>query len=269
MRTKRSLLVDEEAARRFCRCYLLPYRRPRILQCVARKKYSEGSMKMGNVIFERVVLRFDREQESEDTFIRELAKMDVLADAGFYVEPSKDTQLAPTTIKPKWMVPYITAFCLDEDDAADAFVTNVMERRRDQRKALEKQKPADAVLPISNIMSKMQTLLHQHPYEEHRWLKLDIDTKDPELIQQLQETLKGGNIVVAVESRGGYHVVLEKGPCCRSLYKFATAVNEGVPKEDQWITIENNKGPLLAIPGTNQGGFVVQCATEMWKQGVK
>mmetsp|Transcript_690 Transcript_690/g.395 ORF Transcript_690/g.395 Transcript_690/m.395 type:complete len:145 (-) Transcript_690:56-490(-) len=144
-----------------------------------------------------------------------------------------------------------------------------MERRRDQRKALEKQKPADAVLFMSNIMSKMQTLLHQHPYKEHRWLKLDVDTKDPELIQQLQETLKGGNIVVAVESRGGYHVVLEKGPFCRSLYKFATAVNEGVPKEDQWITIENNEGPMLAIPGTNQGGFVVQCAIEMWKQGVK
>ncbi len=268
MVTKRSLLVDEEAARQFRRSYLIPYRKPRILQCVGRKKYSEGFMKTGTVICERTVLRFDGEQESEDAFIRELVKMDILANAGFFVEPSKCKKLAPTSIKPEWMVPYVTAFCLDEDDAADAFVANVMETRRDQRKALEKQKLASSAPSMVNVMSKMQTLLHQHPHKEHRWLKLDVDTKDVELIKQLQEILKGASIIVAVESRGGYHVVLEKGPCCQSLYKFAIVVNRGVQKEDQWITIENTTGPLLAIPGTNQGGFVVRCATEMWKQGI-
>ena len=38
-------------------------------------------------------------------------------------------------------------------------------------------------------------------------------------------------------------------------------------KEDQWITIGDNSSPLLAILGTNQGGFVVQFATELCQQG--
>ena len=259
-----TLLVDEEAARQFCRTFLLPYARPRILQCVARKKYANGEMNMGTLILERAVLRFDKGQESEDKFIRELRKFDILADNGMYVEPK-----VKTVIKPQWTVPYITAFPLDEDDAADAFVAKVIEIRKDQRKALEKSKTADEAPNMSNIMSKMNTLLHQHPCKNHKWLKLDVDTKDPALIQQLQDSMEGAIVVFAAESRGGYHVVLEKGPVCRSLYKFAQLVNEGVPKEDQWITVENNSGPLLAIPGTSQGGFIVQSATEIWRRGVE
>lgn len=228
-------------------------------------------MKVARVILEQTVLRFDKGQESEDKFIRELTKMSILADAGMYVEPSKvkhGSGETVTKIQSEWMVPYITACCLDEDDAADGFVQKVMETRKDQRKALENQKTADKVPCMSNVMSKMMTQLHQHPCREYRWLKLDVDTKDVELIQQLQESLKGATVLVAVESRGGYHVILEKGPFCQSLYKFVRSTNQGVPKEEQWITIEND-GALLAIPGTNQGGFAVQCRTEMWRQGVK
>ena len=83
---------------------------------------------------------------------------------------------------------------------------------------------------MSNVMSTMTTLLHQHPCSKYRWLKLDVDTKDPTLIQQLQESMKGATIIFAAETRGGYHVVLEKGPVCQSLYKLARKVNEGVPK---------------------------------------
>lgn len=99
-------------------------------------------------------------------------------------------------------------------------------------------------------------------------LKLDVDTKDPTLIKQLQKSINSAVIVMAAETRGGYHVVVEKGPWCRSLYDFARAVNDGVPKEDQWITIENNRGPMYAIPGTSQGGFEVKIRTEMWQQAV-
>ena len=169
-------------------------------------------------------------------------------DAGMYMKEK-------ITCKPEWMVTYVTAFPLDEDDAADAFVAKVIETRKDQRKALEKQKSADTAPTMANIMSKMQTLLHQHPCKT--------------LIQQLQDSMKGASIVFAAETRGGFHVVLEKGPVCQSLYNFARLVNEGVPKEEQWITIENNSGPLVAIPGTNQGGFVVRSATEIWRRGVE
>ena len=230
------------------------------LAMLARKKYSDEQLKMQCLILKRTVLRFDQGQVSEDKFIRELLKMDVLAENGLYVKP---------IIKPSWMVPYITAFPLDEDDAADAFVDKVIQTRREQRKALESARTADSAPSMSNVVSKMHTLLHQHPSKIHRWLKLDVDTKDPRLVQQLQEVIKGAKIIFATESRGGYHVILEKGSFCQSLYRFAAAVNRDCAKEDQWITIENNSGPLLAIPGTNQGGFVVKDATEMWQSSVR
>lgn len=77
-----TLVFNEAVAREYCRTSLLPYGRPRVLQCVARKKYSNGEMTMGTIILERVILHFDKGQKSEDKFIRELRKFDVLANAG-------------------------------------------------------------------------------------------------------------------------------------------------------------------------------------------
>lgn len=63
-------------------------------------------------------------------------------------------------------------------------------------------------------------------------------------------------------------IVLEKGKAYRALYKLASIVNAEVPKQDQWLTLENNNGPMLAIPGTCQGGFAVKDATREWQVAV-
>merc|ERR1712224_695582 len=168
-------------------------------------------------------------------------------------------------------VAYLTAYGLDEDDAADAFVSKVAETRTWQRRALQKSKPAEKAPSMSRVVSKMASLLHSHPCHEQRrrWLKLDVDTKDSALVERLQHCLKGAAIIFAAETRGGYHVLFEKGPWCRELYDLERNVNENVPnKEDRWITIEANNGPMIAIPGTNQGGFLVRSATESWRRAV-
>ena len=120
---------------------------------------------------------------------------------------------------------------------------------------------------MTNIMSKLQTLLHQHPSKQHRWLKLDVDTKEGDKLQQIYKSLNDAPIVYAAETRGGYHVILEKGSNLQKLYKLTKTINASIPQQEQWITIENNVGPMLAIPGTNQGGFTVQCPTQKWEQG--
>lgn len=264
------LIVDENAAREFCRTFLLPYpSHPRLLQCVARKKYAKDDTQQqwqgpGLILLERSIIYFDKGQASEDAFIRALRKIQVLADAGLYTNPRNPAQVLPSA----WMVVYITAYPLDEDDAADALVTKVLTTRQAERRAQAKQ---DGNTPatrtgLTHLLSKVETLLHQHPSRQHRWLKLDVDTKDPSLLVQLYTALGPDvDIVRAVETRGGYHVVLVKGPCCRDLYAMAKRVNTGVPQSDQWITIENNDGPLLAIPGTSQGGFTVVDATKQWR----
>lgn len=84
-----TMLTDEEAARQFCRDYLLPSKKPRLLQLNARKKYSDGNLTKGCFIFERTVLPFDKGQQSEDKFILELRKMDVLLSNGLYTQQQK------------------------------------------------------------------------------------------------------------------------------------------------------------------------------------
>ena len=247
-----TLLVNEEEAREFCRKVLLRYKCPRLVQCMARKKYSEGQLQSQMLILERTILHFDKGQESEDDFIRELRKYEILANAGMY----RDKKKTGKQLQLSWMVVYITAYPLDEDDAADGFVDKVLEKRKEQRKSLAKvdRKNNGGVVPsMTRNISIVRTQLHTHPSKKWKMLKLDVDTKDPVLLQQLQDSMKGGTVVVAAETRGGYHVVLEKGPCCQGLYKFVMRVNGGVPHEDQWITIENNDGPMFAVPGTNQG----------------
>ena len=66
-------------------------------------------------------------------------------------------------------------------------------------------------------------------------------------------------------------LVLEKGKARRALYKLASIVNADVPKQDQWLNHArlNNDVPMLAIPGTCQGGFAVKDATREWQVAVK
>lgn len=261
------LLVDEDAARHFCREFLLPYPQcPRLLQCVARKKYAKDDPQQewhgpGLILLERTILYFDQGQASEDAFVRALRKIQVLADAGLYTNPRCPEQVIPAS----WMVVYITAYPLDEDDAADALVNKVLTARQTQRRAQANGKDYTSA-GLAHLVSKVETLLHQHPSRAQRWLKLDIDTKEAALLEQLYSALgQHARLVRVVQTRGGFHVVLEKGPCCQTLYALAKRVNAGVPQPEQWLTIENNDGPMLAIPGTSQGGFSVQDVTEEWR----
>ena len=173
------------------------------------------------------------------------------------------------TIDIEWMVAYITAYPLDEDDACDTFTAHVLERRRQHRHAVVKQNVDPSAPAMSGMIKQIQTALHQSPCRQHRMLKLDVDTKDPELLEQLYLALVGIKLVLAAETHGGYHVVIERGPACQSLWKFARSTNAGVNVADQWITIEDNSGPMIAIPGTNQGGFTVRLVTEQWVESLR
>jgi len=283
------LLIDEEETRLFCRSFLIPYHRPRLLYCNARNKYAQGQLSTATRILERTIVRFDaiyannitnRTLQLEDNFIHEIKKIQALAAAGLYTDRKAKNNLR---IQEDWMVLYVTAFPLDEEDASDAFVTKVMETRNDQRKALLKlnaksidDKPKTESRKLNNNMelnigmkrihNQLTSFLHSSPCKEYRYLKLDVDTKDPALIQQLQKPLTGAKIIIAVQTRGGYHVVIEKGPVCRQLYKFVGIINKDIPVQEHWVTIEN-ESPFIAIPGTNQGGFTVRLATEEWILG--
>ena len=271
--TKVRLLADENEARKFAREFLIPYKKARIFQCMVRDKYAtDRALGRKHYLFERKVINFGGNDASriEHSFIRQLRKCDVLAEAGFYTDEND------VPFRNEWMVAYITANPLDEDDASDAFITHVLkcqkeDRYRRQRQAKKRdakesntEKQEDEPV-MKKITSTLETMLHRSPCRINRFLKLDIDTKDPNLLDQLYSAMQDATIVVAAQTRGGYHVILERGQFCQNLWKFARGVNATLAHEDQWITIEDGNGPLFAIPGTNQGGFTVRVVTDEWK----
>lgn len=286
-----SLLVNEEDAREFCRAFLLPYRKPRLLEYVARNKYApttttttiaggekQQRLSKSSKILDRKILSFD-DDRGEDNFIPELRKLEVLAAAGMFTDRKSD---APIPIE--WTVVYVTAYPLDEDDASDAFISHVVERRQEARRGSAKQQQrqqekslttaravAVAAPVISRTIGLMQTFLHQSPCRQHRMLKLDVDTKEPSLLGNLYRSMADCVIEVALETRGGYHVIVKRGPSCQKLWKFAACINNvaTMALADQWITIEDNNGPMIAIPGTNQGGFTVRNVTTQWQEAVR
>lgn len=263
---KSSILVDEVEARKFCQDYLLRSRKPRLINVVARNKYAPvKKLTSGTQIHEREILSFDGEN-AEDRFIHFLRRVDILALADFYHDPKDPT----CVIDPDWMAVYITAYPLDEEDAADVFLEKIIDRRKSFRKAVTNGRVR---LPtISRVTSLLETALHQSPCREFRLLKIDVDTKDTKLLQDLYRALAGTTVVVAAETRGGYHVVLERGPSCQGLHRFvkhAFAAQTGVGDvQEPWITIESSSGPMFAVPGTNQGGFTVRLVTEQWRRAV-
>ena len=74
--------------------------------------------------------------------------------------------------------------------------------------------------------------------------------------------------MVVAETRGGFHVVLERGKSCQTLWKFAQKAHVNIPKQEHWITIEDGDGPMFAVPGTNQGGFTVKLIREEWRKAI-
>lgn len=204
---------------------------------MARNKYctqEEDRFKMsqGSIILERKIMYFDASSSTraEDDFIREMEKFELLAQAGFYKNPKTGQ-----TLHISCMVVYITAYPLDEDDACDAFMMRIIQQRKEYQRSkfnrpntnVLQSPPTEVVQSQPHVMSQLQTCLHQCPCKRHRMLKLDVDTKNPDLLQQLFQTMReGGNtVLMAVETRGGYHVVLERGPSCQSIWKFARKSN--------------------------------------------
>lgn len=267
-----SLLKNEDDALIFYREFIEPHKQARLLQVTARNKYCNGSLSRSTLILERSVHSYKngKGDMNENSFLQQLKRYDAIAKAGLYTDPKKDD----TRIPVEALVIYMTAYPLDEDDACDEFVSQILKSRQVARKqymncAYQVDKVSRTTEPImTSTLGKLKSCLHSSASRLNRMLKLDIDTKDSILLANLYEAMKDCVVLVAVETRGGYHVVIERGPSCQTLWKFARDVNSTIKKDDQWVTIENGDGPMIAIPGTNQGGFTVRLATKEWKDNI-
>lgn len=111
--------------------------------------------------------------------------------------------------------------------------------------------PNEKTPQILNPDAEYFSQLHSSDYKV--WTKLDVDTRDPLLITELNDLLKrlGVEIGLIIKTKNGLHYAIRKGSISKSahqaMYKFAQ-------EHIEWMSIENGS-PMLAVPGTTQGGF--------------
>jgi hypothetical protein len=86
---------------------------------------------------------------------------------------------------------------------------------------------------------------------------LDVDTKDPDKIESLKNFLREHGIKpqLAIETRGGYHVLLNRSSLGKNHEKLYRFIQSSL--DEKWISIEGGNA-LVVIPGTWQGGFVTR-----------
>jgi hypothetical protein len=109
---------------------------------------------------------------------------------------------------------------------------------------------------FSSIPSLYRSSLEKNPYR--KYIKLDVDTKDPKHLLELKQVLHatGTDITLAVETRGGYHVLLPVGANLKQLYDLRNKIVQASSKSDAWLTVEPpGDSPRVVIPGTYQSDF--------------
>lgn len=111
-----------------------------------------------------------------------------------------------------------------------------------------------------NVKKEFHSALHKSALPH--MCKYDVDSKQPEHIDALRAVLRDNEITLhlVVESRGGYHVVLDNRvayPRNKAGGEARAALKAFVSANADWISAEKSAAQIV-IPGTYQGGFLTR-----------
>tara|TARA_R100001163_G_C5039260_1_gene177756 strand:- start:399 stop:1148 length:750 start_codon:yes stop_codon:yes gene_type:complete len=230
---------NKEFQKNFYNSYLKPYEgrlhHTFIIMPFARRKYYS----------ELTMITFNRCRELLSCKDMNLKKfLDLIDKVNFVIKSSIDPKTGKKIPRKAWVF-YITANPLNDRQALFMHQESI-------NRAIKEMVLGSTNIPFKAI-SNYKTSLHKSPYREV--VKLDIDTKDPKLIQSLKSLFIENNIKIryAVESRAGYHVLVPCGQDMKNLYLFAKKIKEEAKGSDPWLTIEGvSQSPHVVIPGICQ-----------------
>lgn len=242
-----NFITDETELRRFYDMVLKPLEvnEGYFLILAARKKYlEEGStVVMSNTdVIERKIVRhyeFDR-------LVKNMVKLGI--PENFY--KSKSNEPYPYNS----YVMYVTINPRDLQKAMLTTSQNYIKSIYDMGKSeteLEKARHIDTIM-FSEVQSAKGT-----PH----YLDIDLDVKNEEYLNRVI-SIMGRSKLIVVETRGGYHILIDKNKIDNSVKNTFYRDLEKYSKELKLIydkdVLEFKPDSMLPIPGTSQGGFTVR-----------
>ena len=215
---------------------------------MARKKYYPTMDKKGGAkLLGRRILR--AEHLSEKTFLKALSLL--------RLEASIAVDKNDRSIPPEACVYYVSANLLDERQAVYSHLQSLVDFTK--RVALSSE--SETSLTVPHISDDFMSCLAKSARRDY--LKLDVDTKDTEKLDELRMLMNQHNIDVTytVETRGGYHVLLAVGQNMAPLINLSKKVTSELGgAQYSWLTVESpSKNPLLAVPGTGRPRVASLC----------
>ena len=257
---KKFYKMDEPLLKEFYGAYLHPYEGQAnvafMLMIMARKKYYPTmAIKGGMKLLGRRTLRADK--MSEKSFLKALSLL--------RLEASIAVDKNDKPIPPEACVYYVSANKLDEKQAVYSHLQNLVDYTK--RVALSLPESETTTLTtLPHISDDYMSCLAKSARRDY--VKLDVDTKDPEKLDVLRTLMNEHSIRAkyTAETRGGYHVLLAVGQNLGPLFNLSKKVTSELGgAQYSWLTVESpSKNPLLAVPGTTQGGFLVRPADLQW-----
>jgi hypothetical protein len=233
-----------------------------MLNITARRKYDQTVTQPGQVLVREVLRAKDM---TEDKFLQRLELLE------FKASQWRDRKTGQPAPRKSWVY-YMTANQLDEVDALFAFRKDLDERvtalAMASMKGNDPHKGSNHNKVFSSPESMYKTCLEKSP--QRTYVKLDVDTKDPNHLVQIDETLKEAGVTVTytIQTRGGYHVLFPCGKNLKKLKDLETKVLREHGKQAAWFTFETpSTSPRLAVPGTFQSEHVptmVEWGPELW-----
>uniref|UniRef100_A0A0G4HZQ4 Uncharacterized protein n=1 Tax=Chromera velia CCMP2878 TaxID=1169474 RepID=A0A0G4HZQ4_9ALVE len=224
-----------------------------LVMLFARRKY-DPNMESSEAMLCRHA--FNVQDADADGFLRELRRFEV--PLGTFTERPKTNKPKKPIMTSKATVAYMT---LNPKSTRLAW----LEANQKLMTVLVKD-PAQALRAFRSCRSTLDSSLHTAT-SRRLFMDIDVDSKDLEVLlsvlQVLQQEKSMDSIVGGVETRGGYHIILQKSlmqkSAGRSIYSMST--DSGFSAENRTgdtitkFDIELPKEPQIPIPGTVQGGF--------------
>lgn len=245
------LVWSEDEIRRFYELLIEPsvntQNQSFIIIPIARRKYWEPLSVSQMTLNSKPIYTY---QLTFKQFLNTLLKYQVAE--GLYLD--KDEKQIPTEA----IAMYITANPMNEIKTMFQMITDfnqVLQKHltttnnKDVEDSKDNNEPSQQMFEWEG-MNRYKSTLHQNAHVNV--IKIDVDTKDPTLIQKLDQLLDEESITpMKVETRGGYHYLINRVDQSEKLWKFAKT-----KENSSWMTMEKNG--LIAIPGTIQGGYNVK-----------
>jgi hypothetical protein len=259
------LLIDEDEFEKFYK-HCVPELGPDevfFISLSARNKYlteqERRDLELGRTeMFARRLIR----QRDFSRFTRTLHQLEV-AEGGYLTKNNSN-------IPSKAIVVYFNINPSSTLKALQEFNSKVAEYQMElAQKALKKADPSDTLAR----MNKLDVLLmncYQRNQVKSYWMDIDFDIpKDRyDIVEILLNDLKEKGVgYVVIDTKGGYHVLLNKKDLNYNFNESIKKCNEEANKswpEGDWGENVNNKNMMVPLCGCLQGGYLVTMK-EAWK----